>query len=449
MSRPLLRRLGEPFVAALLLVATSTPLAAQDVTPAQPLDGVDTATAAARTVGFPLQPGVWRLDGADPDLPFADLEPLRGIVGKATVVGLGESIHTSGGYYEAKHRLFRYLVEKLGFRVIAFETPWLDGDTANAYVQTCDGDPDAATAGFFGVWRSAELSALIGWMCEWNRTHPKAKDRVSVYAFDVQWQAAEDAAALAEFLGRVDVDAAAEPYAGLGRCAEVETVFRATTDVPDEAGSRCDAAVQAVAELLAANDKPFTQRVGKTDLAWVNLRLAGLQSWLEEMVYYRSDFPRAYAARDRGMATLFQGIRALRYSKAKVALWAHNGHITRDPAAYGLTTMGSHLAAALGKKYVILGLTSWEVSIDWPSVGCGPQPLRPSPFQPVENILHGFDEEALLVDLRFPGTSDPLLAPGGLYNVGNASMVPARAFDALVYLDRSRKMTPLAWAPCQ
>lgn len=334
------------------------PLAAQDVSPARPLDEVDTATAAARTVGFPLQPGIWRLDGTDPDLPSADLEPLRGIVGKATVVGLGESIHTSGGYYEAKHRLFRYLVEKLGFRVIAFETPWLDGDTANAYVQTCDGDPDAATAGFFGVWRSAELSALIGWMCEWNRTHPKAKDKVK-------------------------------------------------------------------------------------------LRLAGLQSWLEEMVYYRSDFPRAYAARDRGMAALFQGIRTLRYSKAKVALWAHNGHITRDPAAYGLTTMGSHLDAALGKKYVILGLTSWEVSIDWPSVGCGPQPLRPSPFQPVENILHGFGEDALLVDLRFPGTSEPLLAPGGLYNVGNASMVPARAFDALVYLDRSRKMTPVAWAPCQ
>ena len=92
---------------------------------------------------------------------------------------------------------------------------------------------------------------------------------------------------------------------------------------------------------------------------------------------------------------------------------------------------------------------AWEVAIDWPAVGCGPQPLRPGPFPAVESLLHRFGEDALLVDLRFPGTSEPLLEPGGLYGVGEAPMVPARAFDGLVYLDRSRKMTPLAWASCQ
>ncbi len=47
------------------------------------------------------------------------------------------------------------------------------------------------------------------------------------------------------------------------------------------------------------------------------------------------------------MATLLLGIRKLRYPKAKVAVWAHNGHITRDPSAYDLTTMGSFLHAEL------------------------------------------------------------------------------------------------------
>lgn len=63
--------------------------------------------------GFPIQPGIYRLHGIDPDLPQNDLEPLRQILGKASIVGLGESVHTSGGYYEMKHRVFRFLAEKM------------------------------------------------------------------------------------------------------------------------------------------------------------------------------------------------------------------------------------------------------------------------------------------------------------------------------------------------
>ena len=240
------------------------------------------------------------------------------------------------------------------------------------YVQTCDGDPDTATAGFFGVWRSQELSALVGWMCEWNSTHPNPKDRLSVFAFDVQWQAGEDAQALTDFLRRVGDDPEAAPYDGLSRCAVVEGTFRLSRQTPAENTAACDGAARAVAARFARDAKPLTRQVGKTDLAWAKLRLAGLQAWLEEMIYFNSDFPRAYEARDRGMATLFAGIRALRLPKtAKVAVWAHNGHVTRDPNAFSLTTMGSFLATSLRNKYVVLGLVSAEASVDWPGSAAG------------------------------------------------------------------------------
>jgi erythromycin esterase-like protein len=60
------------------------------------------------------------------------LEPLKGIIGKASVVGLGESIHTSGGFYRMKHRVFRFLVEKMGFRAFAIESPWIAADQVAA-----------------------------------------------------------------------------------------------------------------------------------------------------------------------------------------------------------------------------------------------------------------------------------------------------------------------------
>ena len=92
-----------------------------------------TETEAARPTpsGYPVQPGVWRLPhGNDPTLPLDDLEPLRQVIGNASVVGLGETIHTSGGYYRMKHRAFRFLVERMGFRVFAFESPWENAEKA-------------------------------------------------------------------------------------------------------------------------------------------------------------------------------------------------------------------------------------------------------------------------------------------------------------------------------
>jgi len=418
------------FLCAIVL-ASAPALAAQE---AEPL---------AAPAGFPIQPGAWRLDGTDPGLPTADLEPLRALVGKATVVGLGESVHTSGGYYETKHRLFRYLVEKLGFRVIAFETPWLDGETANAYVQSCDGDPDAATAGFFGVWRSRELSSLLGWMCDWNRTHSKAKDRLSVYAFDIQNQAAQDTQALTDFLVRLGLDPASEAFAGLARCSPAEAAFRIARPFQDDA-LRCQEATGAIAELFATQSKAIAKKVGKSDFEWAKLRRAGLDAWMEEMFYAKHpERWRSFAARDRGMATVLLGIQAIRYPKSKIAVWAHNAHIAHDGAGWETTVMGQHLTAALGSKYVVVGLASHQADIDWLNVGCGASD-PPSPGAS-EEVLHALGEEVVLVDLK----ATALFEPGREYELGWRTVVPARTFDALVYLDHSRKMSPLAWPSCQ
>jgi hypothetical protein len=80
--------------------------------------------------------GAWPLSGDDPNLGSkADLEPLRALIGDATVAGFGESYHTSGGFYRMKHRIFRFLVQEMGFRAFAMETNWQGAERAAAYVQ--------------------------------------------------------------------------------------------------------------------------------------------------------------------------------------------------------------------------------------------------------------------------------------------------------------------------
>src|SRR4028119_1350745 len=66
------------------------------------------AGPAAADNGDPVLPGVWRLSGSDPALPMDDLKPLGKLIGNADVVALGESIHTSGGLYEVRHRTLRH-----------------------------------------------------------------------------------------------------------------------------------------------------------------------------------------------------------------------------------------------------------------------------------------------------------------------------------------------------
>ena len=107
--------------------------------------GNSTGVAVVEVYTLPNDYGVWPLSGDDPTLSdTADLEPLRQLIGDATVAGFGESYHTSGGFYRMKHRIFRFLVEQMGFRAFAMETNWQGAQLATAYVQGGGGTAEQA-----------------------------------------------------------------------------------------------------------------------------------------------------------------------------------------------------------------------------------------------------------------------------------------------------------------
>jgi erythromycin esterase len=409
---------------------------------AAPDAGVEAARRPPRPAGNPVLPGVWRLEGSDPSLPHADLEPLRQVIGKATVVGLGETIHTSGGYYRMKHRVFRFLVERMGFRVFAFESPWEDAERVTRFVATCEGSArEALSEGLFGVWASEETRELVEWMCAWNRAHRRPQDKLHFFGFDIQ-QPWDDGPALIAFLERIGLPGDDPRIAGIRKCEGVEV--RHAPTIPEADHERCIAALDGVGELFARESRSIIARTSKADLEWARVRQVGLRAW-QFQIWYQDG--RSYSARDAGMAYAFQAIRNLRFPKAKVAVWAHNSHISKAPRPgdNGIP-MGMHLASALGKGYVNLGLAAFDVAIDWPAVGCGPVELSPNS---IEQILHDLGRGDLLVDLDFPGGRPPLLAPDTLIRLGNRHMVPRQHFDGLLYLEVSPAMRPLDWPPCR
>ncbi|HEX5716810.1 MAG TPA: erythromycin esterase family protein, partial [Thermoanaerobaculia bacterium] len=281
---------------------------------AQPVDLLDPGAVAEAAgpkppLGFPVLPGIYRLDGTDPGLPQADLEPLRQILGNAPIVALGEAIHTSGGYYEMKHRVFRFLVEKMGFRAFAIESSWMDAERASQYVRTCAGTPEEAIRGLFTVWQSTEVRDLVQWMCDWNRSHRKAKDKIHFFGFDVQ-QPERDRPALLAFLERIGVGPEDPRSVDVAACRGISKLI--PDPIPEPAYRQCLAGLQAVEQLFRANERSLIRRTSRTDLAQAWMSLVGLRSW-QGYAYYLGlgDYPRGDESRDSGMAYVFQAIRKL------------------------------------------------------------------------------------------------------------------------------------------
>ncbi len=392
--------------------------------------------------GYPVVPGVWRLHGNDPALPSDDLEPLRRMIGKASVVALGENYHTTGGLYILKHRIFRFLVEKMGFRAFAMESNWTGVDLAARYVQTCEGSPDEALTGHWAVFQSTELSDLAQWMCEWNRAHPRPADKLHFFGFDIQ-QPQADGPALVAFLQRIGIAEDHAWVAGIRACDGV-TVTHPFGKVPPETHEHCLQTLGTIDTHFQRNRKVIERRTSRHDLTMARLSLVSLRASELQNFIFPHDRPTGITVRDEGMAYAFLTLRSLRAPRARTVIWAANMHVSRFTLPDGSRPMGSFLAAALRRDYVSFALGAYETEIDYPQFGCGPV-VRPE--NTVEERLHELGENALLVDLAFPGTRDPYL-PRGFYDMNIGLMEPHRHYNGFLYLEHSPKMHPLQWPSC-
>src|SRR5215470_11480252 len=79
------------------------------------------------------------IDAADED--FNDLEPLIDAIGSARVVGLGEPSHGAGSGFAAKVRLVKFLHQRMGFDVLAWESGLYDVGLTRAAMRSKEEDP--------------------------------------------------------------------------------------------------------------------------------------------------------------------------------------------------------------------------------------------------------------------------------------------------------------------
>jgi erythromycin esterase len=372
------------------------------------------------------------LTTSDPNASPDDLRPIGAIVGDARIVSLGEGTHGTSEFFQMKHRLTEYLAQNKGFTVFAIEANMPEARRVNEYVLSGRGDPKAALAGlYFWTWNTREVLDLIEWMRSYNAS---GKGHMEFWGFDLQTpNVAMDS--VRAFVRRADIAYVTTLDSAYGHIDAVLRERRANTQSAVAVTYWESEADRVLSHLQNSRDAYVVAGRDSLDVAWAiqNARIV-----VQAARSTRS------GSRDSSMATNIQWIDAHQPAGTKIVLWAHNGHVARQP-----NWMGAHLAARYGDAMRIIGFSLGEG--DFTAVG--PRGLASYPAatpQPgtLEEVFRATRIPRFALDLR--GVADRhesafLAASHDFRSIGSMATDNqffatslASQFDVVIYFDHTR-----------
>ncbi|MBL1083685.1 erythromycin esterase family protein [Streptomyces actinomycinicus] len=386
-----------------------------------------------------------------------DLEPLREVLRDVRVLGMGEATHGTAEFFRLKHVLLRFLVEEMGFTALAMEASVSAARAVDDYVLHGTGDAAEALAGLgFWTWRTREMLDVVRWMRDHNRTVPEDR-AVRFVGIDPQ-RCGPSLVALAAVLRTLAPQRADITGGLLGTLGEARpgSLVAQRTQLLAEALD-LERFLQAERDRIAAHSGDAA--VGQA-LEHARLIMAAADVASRPL---RGDAGEtgALAARDRHMAQ--EVISAEERPAAKVAVWAHNGHVCTGRYARDIPAMGQHLREHYGDRYYALGLLFGRGAF---RARPGNSPTRPprkhgiSAAGPrsVESRLASATPQDHMIDLR-GGRARPAVArwlespqsmrsfgagvPRVTYRFSMAPTVLMGEYDGLAYVARSTPSTPL------
>jgi erythromycin esterase len=394
------------------------------------------------------------IDPKDED--FSDLEPLIGAIGSARVVQMGEPSHGAGAAFAAKARIIKFLHQRMGFDVVAWESGLYDVRLAQAAIR-CGGDAiTAAQRGILAVWSNAEeVRALFDYVkATQSTTRP-----IEMAGIDMQVSAPGTDERFGTDLRSF---AAALPDAGLRRtvgglseraiAAYIRLAARrierqrrrAEASAMGLSGQALDEAmsvwekgegekhrptkthfddfVRAVEALLSAirsNRASYEGTHGAIEVGFMeraieNMRGRGTDVFESERSDAAPENVRTSSGWNRRDALMAGNLRWLvdqAYPGRKVIVWAHNAHLMKahfaadwrsvhaKPQPNGMTPTGALLTEWLGDRVYAIAVTTYEGEELWTN-GQRRGPIAPAAEGSLESRLHRLGKPLLFLDLR-------------------------------------------------
>lgn len=293
---------------------------------------------------------------------------------------------------------------------------------------------------------------MIEWMRAWN-ADPAHAQKVQFTGFDMQTSkvAYETVAA---FLGKVapeQAKALLAPIEVLGRADSMGAVGRA----PAEERAKLTAGLAALAGAFDGSRKAWTAAGGGA-AAYAEAR-HDLTILEQATRMYVASGTGVFDARDLAMADNVGWL--LEQTRAKLVVWAHNGHISNTLPTF--TNMGSHLRKRYRQDYVNLGFVFGEGSfqaLDFtkPSRNLAAHTLGPPPEHNASVAFSRTGKPLLVLDLRalprrgpvrdWFAEEHPVRDTGagfsGEKNMTYLQVLP-RLYDAVIFVDKTTRARPL------
>lgn len=438
--------------AALALLATAFPIRAQ-----APDDVRTTFLQWARKSLHPV-------NDAGLDASTKDLQPIEKMIGEAKIVGLSEGIHAAAEPLIFRNRLFKHLVEHLGFTAIALESGIVESRELNDYVTQGKGEIDTVlrqglSNGFDTFRQNGEL---IRWMRDYNTRLPPHAVKLQIFGLDVPGSPGNfDAArgpdtalqSALEYLRAVDPRAAAQLQPRIEKFLPVLKGINGYGDLKEPERDALTAATADLVSLMERQRFAYIKMSSKEDFDWAERAAVGARqadNWFRRMpagwkLEDGLEWTRyAMQVRDRTMADNLAWVRNRLGPRERVLVFAAVGHlattVVQVPASPFRETvpLGAYVKERYGSGFInILNLVA-----DGEIVYCSANPrrvlpLKPPPASTVENLFAAVNVPRYVLDLR----RAPAAASTWLHQVhdhwngfGPVQFATAGAFDLVYYV---------------
>ncbi|WP_214414711.1 erythromycin esterase family protein [Sphaerisporangium fuscum] len=348
----------------------------------------------------------------DPGAPLDDLEPLGDVIGGARVVAIGENSHFITEFSLMRRRILRFLAERCGFTVLAFEYGFSEGFPLDAWAQGEGTDDDL----------SAHLAAAIPvgvdeplrWMRRHNATAPKPVRFAGIDIPAAGGSLIPALAPVADYLRQIDPETLpavrtamriAGSFAGPSAASAAPAWTRLATAEQDALSAilmRLLIRFRAVAPLYVSRGDQLGYDIALRRLEAACHADYGFRAMAG--LYAGNGLTADTSARDVYMAGSVLWHLERSEPGTRIVLAAHNAHIQKEPISFNghLTglPMGQYLHSALGDDYFALALTS--------TAG------HTADMRPDEDARFGFAIDDTALEPPEPGSVEAAFADAGL-----------------------------------
>ncbi|PRY49452.1 erythromycin esterase-like protein [Arcticibacter pallidicorallinus] len=260
----------------------------------------------------------------NPDSSFSDISFLESLLKEKEIIALGEGTHGTHEFFRYKDKLIRFLVTKLHFKAIAFESDFAALMSLDDYINGRLTKPR-----FFGGFPAGkETREILEWLRAYNGSKPE-KEKVHIYGLE------------ARGFGNI-IQVVLDSISNISAPSKAVLQKVATTvhsSLTKKDIAALDSTVSSLKMLVTQEYRPAVH------VHYVQL--------LEQEIarYLRSEKDRL-GMRDKNMFENACWIQS-QTDNNKLIIWAHNGHVSKSNI-FWQDPLGKHLDKKCGSKYYVI-----------------------------------------------------------------------------------------------